>query len=146
MGMTQIQLIWLIVFVAMLVAELISMGLTTLWFAGGALVALGLSFTRADLRLQIAAFFIVSAVLLFLVRPWARKHFNHDRVKTNAQSLVGETAVVLEGIDNLLGKGRVVIRGQEWMARSVEDGMLIPENARVQVEEISGVKLIVRLV
>ena len=71
------------------------------------------------------------------------RFFNQDREKTNAESLIGKTAVVLERIDNLMGEGKVCVEGQEWTARAV-DGIAIPQDARVEIMDISGVKLLVK--
>ncbi len=142
-ALTGIQTFWLVLFVVFLVTELVSLGLTSIWFAGGSLIALILSFTKVGFYAQIAAAVIVSVALLLLIRPWARNHFNTGRERTNAQSLIGQTAVVLEEIDNIHAQGRVLIGGQEWSARSVAETDLIPKDARVVVREISGVKLIV---
>jgi len=146
MGMSfleQPQMLWLLVFVVMVVVELVSMGLTSIWFAGGALAALFVSLPDTPIQAQIVVFLVVSFVLLLLVRPWARKHFNHEREKTNVQSLIGQSAVVMEEIDNVHAKGRVLIRGQEWSARNLAETERIPVDTQVRVREISGVKLIV---
>jgi len=142
--LTDVQTLWLVLFVVFLVAELVSLGLTCIWFAGGSLVALLLSFTSVGVYVQIAAAIVVSVVLLLLIRPWARAHFNKDRERTNAQSLIGQTAIVLEEIDNIHAQGRVLIRGQEWSARNVVETECIPKDTRVTVQAISGVKLIVK--
>ncbi|MCD8218595.1 MAG: NfeD family protein [Clostridiales bacterium] len=141
--LTDIQTFWLVLFVVFLVAELASLGLTSIWFAGGSLAALLLSFTNAGVYVQVVTAIAVSVALLLIIRPWAKKHFNNDRVRTNAQSLIGQTAIVLEEIDNIHAQGRVLIRGQEWSARSVEETDCIPKDTRVTVQAISGVKLIV---
>lgn len=80
--------IWLIILVVCIVVELITMGLTTIWFAGGALIAAIAAALSLPLWLQILLFLAVSLVLLYLTRPVAVKYFNKDRVKTNAESLV----------------------------------------------------------
>lgn len=135
--------IWLIVFVVCIVAEIISMGLTTIWFAGGALVAAVVSAFGAPLWLQIALFAVVSLVLLYFTRPIAVKYFNKDRVKTNAESLVGKQAIVISEIDNLQGIGQVNVGGMEWSARTKTDEEKLPVGAVVVVLAINGVKLIV---
>lgn len=141
----QPPVIWLIIFILMVVIELVTMGLTSIWFAGGAIVALVASETRAGVHVQIILFIVVSVVLLTLVRPWAKKHFNHERVRTNAQSLIGLNAVVMEEIDNVRAQGRVLVRGQEWMARNAKETGVIPKDSRVRIKSISGVKLIVEV-
>lgn len=135
--------IWLIVFVVCIVAEIISMGLTTIWFAGGALVATVVAAIGAPLWLQIAVFAVVSLVLLYFTRPIAVKYFNKDRVKTNAESLVGKQAIVISEVDNLQGIGQVTVGGQEWSARTTEEGITLPVGSVVVVRAISGVKLMV---
>lgn len=135
--------IWLIVFVACIVIEIITMGLTTIWFAGGSLVAAVGAALGAPLWLQIVFMVLVSLVLLYFTRPIAVKYFNKDRVKTNVESLVGKQAIVISEIDNLQGIGQVTVGGQEWTARMVDDGITLPVGSVVIVRSISGVKLMV---
>ena len=135
--------IWLVVFVACIAIEIITMGLTTIWFAGGALVAAIGAALGAPIWLQAVFFGAVSLVLLYFTRPVAVKYFNKDRVKTNAESLVGKQAVVISEIDNLQGIGQVSVNGPEWSARTVEEGITLTEGRVVIVRAISGVKLMV---
>ncbi len=135
--------IWLVVFVACIVAEIISMGLTTIWFAGGALIAAVAAVIGTPLWIQILLFAVVSLVLLYFTRPIAVKYFNKDRVKTNAESLVGKQAIVISEIDNLQGIGQVTVGGQEWSARTTGGGITLPVGSVVTVRSISGVKLMV---
>ncbi len=135
--------IWLVVFVACIVIEIITLGLTTIWFAGGALIAAAGAALGAPLWLQAALFVTVSLVLLYFTRPIAVKYFNKDRVKTNAESLVGKQAIVTSEIDNLQGIGQVTVGGQEWSARSTAEGVTLPVGSVVIIRAISGVKLMV---
>ena len=134
---------WLIILIISIGVELATMGLTSIWCAGGSIVAILAAAFNAPLWLQILLFLIVSIVLLFFTRPIAVKYFNKDRVKTNAESLIGRTAIVISDIDNLEGIGQVTVSGQEWSARSVADGIQIQTGAVVIVRGINGVKLIV---
>ena len=135
--------IWLIVFVACIVIEIITMGLTTIWFAGGALIAAVAAALNAPLWLQIVLFIAVSLALLYFTRPVAVKYFNKDRVRPNAESLVGKQAIVISEIDNLQGIGQVTVGGQEWSARTTIEGITLPVGSVVIIRAISGVKLIV---
>ena len=135
--------IWLIILVVCIVVELITMGLTTIWFAGGALIAAIAAALSLPLWLQILLFLAVSLVLLYLTRPVAVKYFNKDRVKTNAESLVGQQAIVISEIDNLQGIGQVTVGRQEWSARTADDNKKLPVGSVVIIRAISGVKLIV---
>lgn len=134
---------WLILLILLVVIELATMGLTTIWFAGGALVATIAAACNAPLFLQVALFLIVSVAMLVFTRPIALRYFNKDRVKTNVDSLAGERGIVTERIDNVQGCGQVTLNGMEWTARSSEDGVDISEGTVVVVKAVDGVKLIV---
>lgn len=135
---------WLAIFIVLLVIEIITMGLTTIWFAGGALMALAAGLLGFGGTVQIVVFVVVSALLLILTRPLAVKYFNQERLKTNAESLIGQRALVIEDIDTLEARGRVEIRGQEWAAKTDEPDGKLAKNTVVVVNGIQGVKLIVR--
>ena len=134
---------WLAIFIVLLVIEIITMGLTTIWFAGGALMALAAGLLGFGNTVQIVVFVVVSALLLILTRPLAVKYFNQERLKTNAESLIGQRALVIEDIDTLEARGRVEIRGQEWAAKTDEPDGKLAKNTVVVVNGIQGVKLIV---
>lgn len=135
--------VWLVILVALVVIELATMGLTTVWFAGGALVAALASLLHLPISVQVILFLVVSGLLLYFTRPLAVKYFNKDRVRTNAESLVGRQAIVISEIDNLQGIGQVSVGGMEWSARSKRDDTPLPVGAVVIVLAINGVKLIV---
>lgn len=134
---------WLVVLVVLVVIELLTMGLTTVWFAGGALAATAAALLHAPFALQIILFLVVSVLLLFFTRPLAVKYFNKDRVRTNAESLVGRQAIVISEIDNLQGIGQVNVGGMEWSARTRVDGVKLPVGTVATVLAINGVKLVV---
>jgi membrane protein implicated in regulation of membrane protease activity len=136
-------LFWLAVLVLMLVIEITTLGLTTIWFAGGAMVAFVLAMIKVPFLVQLFAFLIVSVILLIFTRPIAVKYFNKDRVKTNIESMIGRQAIVVSPIDNLEGVGRITVGGQEWSARTVEDGITLQVGTVVIIKEVNGVKLIV---
>ena len=81
---------WLAIFIVLLIIEIATMGLTTIWFAGGALIAFCAGLVGFGLGVQIGVFVIVSILLLILTRPIAVKFFNQERQKTNAESLIGQ--------------------------------------------------------
>ena len=95
---------WLIIFAACLVIEIITLGLTTIWACGGALIAMIIAFFSGSLALQVVAFLIVTTILFFTTRPLAKKHMDNKLEKTNVESLIGKIAVVTEDIDNVENK------------------------------------------
>lgn len=135
--------VWLIILVVLVVIELVTMGLTTIWFAGGALVAALISIPGTPLALQILVFLIVSGLLLYFTRPVAVKYFNRDRIRTNVESMIGRQAIVISEINNLEGIGQVNTGGMEWSARSSYHNIVLPVGTVVTVLGVDGVKLIV---
>lgn len=135
--------VWLAALAVFVVIEIATMGLTTIWFAGGALVALVLAMLQVSFYVQIGAFLVISIVLLVSTRPLAMKFFNQERVKTNIDSIIGKKAIVLAEINNLKEEGKVSVNGMEWSARAYEEEKVIPAGAVVEVKEVRGVKLMV---
>lgn len=135
---------WFILLAVLILIEIITLGLTTIWFAGGALVAFIVSLFYDNLPLEIVLFLVVSLVLLYFTRPIVKKYFNSTRVKTNYAAVIGREALVTTTIDNINATGLATVNGQEWTARSV-DGTVIVKGTKVVVENISGVKLMVSI-
>lgn len=139
-------IVWLIIMVVFIVIEIATLGLTTIWFASGALVAFLLSLADLHVAFQAAAFIFVSLLTLAVTRPVAMKYLNRNTAKTNVDSVIGRTAIVTETICNLKGTGHVKIDSTPWMARSLHDEVVIEAGAQVVVRRISGVKVIVEIV
>ena len=136
-------MVWLAVMIILIVLEIITVGLTTIWFAGGALVAMFVSALGGGTVLQIVVFLIVSFVLLIFTRPWAMKYIKTNHVKTNYEGIIGKVVRITQDVDNLNGTGCAVVNGQEWTVRATEDEKKIAAGTLVKVVNISGVKLIV---
>ncbi len=136
--------IWLIVLIVMIVVELATLGLTTIWFAGGSLVATVAAACSAPVWLQITLFFVVSMILLWFTRPIALKYFNKGRIRTNVEAMIGRQGIVTGVINNIEGTGEVKIDGMEWTARTQMDGMVLPVGTIVIVHAVDGVKVIVQ--
>ena len=137
-------IVWLGIFLVLLVLEIISLGLTTIWFAGGALAAFAAALLGANIIIQAVLFLVISLVLLFVTRPIAVKYFNNNLAKTNVENVIGKTEKVSRQIDNVNSLGEAVLEGETWMARS-ENNEIIAEGTLVTVVAVEGVKLIVRV-
>ena len=138
-----LNLIWLILFVVLLVIELLTVGLTTIWFAAGSLAAFLADYLGAGLPVQIIVFLAVSCILLIFTRPWALKHVNRKRIRTNYESEIGKIILITEKVDNLNQTGKSMVDGQEWTVRSRDDSDILEAGTKAKVVDISGVKLIV---
>ena len=134
-------LAWLVVAAVMAVIEVASLGLITVWFVVGGLAAFVAGELGADLFVQTAVFLAVSLLCLILLRPVFVKY--RDRGKQEEPTHVGQTAVVVEDVDNEGLTGRVETDNRmTWAARSA-DGSFIPQGAVVRIVGQESVKLIV---
>ena len=135
--------IWLAVAIIFIIIEAITVGLTTIWFAAGALVGLIPALLKVPVMAQIIIFLIVSLVLLGTTRKVFVNKLKTGSQKTNVDALVGEEAVVLEDFTPF-NTGLVKVKGQNWTAVAVDKEATIKAGASVKVEAIEGVKLIVK--
>lgn len=142
-GMDWTILFWLACMVVFIVAELITVGLTSIWFAAGVLIALLFAVSGVNFAIQIVAFVVISLVLLAATRPWAKKFVNAKFSATNADSLIGSVISIRERVSNLDQTGSAVVNGQEWTVRTDDDNVVIEEGELAKVVRITGVKLIV---
>ncbi len=137
-----LKITWLALLILFGVGEAVTVGLTSVWFAVGALGALICALAGGQVWLQIGVFLVLSGVSLALARPLAKKFLTPGYSATNADRVIGADAVVVQEIDNLRGQGQVNIAGQAWTARSQND-TVIPEGTLVRVLRIEGVKVFV---
>lgn len=135
-------IIWLLVLIAFAVGEALTVGLTSIWFAVGALGALITAGLGFGFWPQIIVFLVLSGVTLALVRPLAKKVLKPGYSATNADRVIGAVGLVTEEVDNMAGKGLVNLSGQVWSARA-QDEQNIPAGQEVRVLRIQGVKVIV---
>ena len=136
--------IWLVIAIIMIIIEVVTTGLATLWFAVGAIVAMIMDLCGASPALQIIVMAVVSIVCFALCMIWVRPKLESLRKKniqrTNADRLIGREGIVIVPLNRTEGKGQVKVDGQIWSAKADED---IAEGIKVVVKSIEGVKLVV---
>ena len=135
--------VWLILLVVLVTGEAITVGLTFIWFAVGAVGGLLTAVLGGAVWLQIVVFLALSALALVLVRPAAAKLLTPGISPTNADRVLSQIALVTEEIDNIAETGQVKLFGQVWTARS-ENGEVISVQSRVRILRIEGVKVFVK--
>ena len=136
-------ILWVILIIVFVVGELVSVGLTSIWFAAGSLVALIAAVLGAGPLVQFAFFLAVSVLLLASTRKWAQKYINFRTQSTNADRIIGERIKIAERVSNIDQTGMAVVLGKEWTVRTRSDSEVIEVGQYAKVLEISGVKLIV---
>lgn len=133
-------IVWVIVALILGMAEMLTVDFTFLMLAGGALAGAVSAVATDSFTVQVIVFSIVSVILFFTVRPWARRHVaqSSPETRTNASALVGLDARTLTAVNP--DGGRVRLDGQVWSARSTSQ---IPEDAVVRVVRIEGAHALV---
>jgi len=134
---------WLIAAIIFAVSEALTVGLVTIWFAGGALVALAAALLGVGIPVQVVLFFVVSIGLLVSTRKLFVNKLKTGKSKTNVDALIGEEAMVLTEIKPF-APGSIKLRGQEWTAVAKEDSLTIESGKIVKVVAIEGVKAVVK--
>ena len=133
---------WLGAALVLAIAEELSLGLVLLMFSGGALAAAITAGLGAPVVVQVIVAVVVSALLLFTLRPWLLRHLRqrHRLVETNVHALVGRPAVTVTDVAG--SGGRVKIGGEVWTARS-RSGNPIATGTPVRVTQIDGATAVV---
>ncbi len=140
-----ITLFWVLIMVLAAIGELLTMAFYSIWFVGGAFLALVAKWLGISFVGQFYVFIFSSAVLILMSEFLLKRKLRilKDPHRTNIDALIGKEAVVTEEINNSERTGEVEIAGKRWTAIS-EDGSVIPARETVIVEKVDGVKLIVR--
>lgn len=134
-------LIWLSAAAVLAAAELLSLDLVLIMLAGGAAAAGVAAAFHTPLIVEALVFAVVSAILLFLVRPIARRHLKVGHTRTGVEALTGAPAIVVEAVD--AHSGQVKIGGEIWSARAFDETQTIEPGEHVNVMEISGATALV---
>lgn len=143
LGLTvSMSVFWLVATIVFVVVEGLTMGLTTIWFAGGAVIALAASLLGAGIAVQVVLFFVASVVLLVSTRKLFVKKLQTGVEKTNVDALIGKEAVVISAIKPF-EPGIIKLSGQDWTAVSQNSEDSLDEGSKVKVIRIEGVKAVV---
>jgi membrane protein implicated in regulation of membrane protease activity len=141
--MSNTTIYWLAAMIILILIEIPTVGLTTIWFAIGALVAVIASAVGFGFGVQVVLFIVVSLGMLIFTRPWAMKYINANRTKTNYEGIIGKVVRITQDVDNISETGCAVVNGQEWTVRANADTTKILSGSLAKVVDIRGVKLIV---
>ncbi len=135
--------IWIGFFILSVVVEVNTMNLIAIWFMPGTLVAIVLSLLAVPVWVQVLVWLLIT-VTVFAATWRLSARLRHPRHQpTNADRVIGQTAIVTETISDRTQTGQARVMGQVWSARSDETTDEIPVGTEVRVLRIEGVKLIV---
>ncbi len=138
--------LWLILLVVFAAIEGATLGLTTVWFAVGAGVAMVMDLCGAPVLAQVITMIVVSIISFIICFIWIRPIIDRKgrgNVPTNADRVIGQEGIVIKDIDVIDGKGQVKVMGQVWSAKADNN---IAEGTKVKVLAMEGVKLVVKVI
>jgi len=136
--------IWLILAVALGVAEILTLTTALGLLGGAALITSIAAALGLPIPLQFVVFVASMAAGVTLVRPVAKRHIAKLQPRSQRfgiQAIVGKPAYVLREVTGR--DGRVRIGGEEWSARAYDETLVIPAGATVDVIEIEGATALV---
>ena len=140
-------ILWLIVGIGLIVAEIFTLGFVLLWFGVGAIAAALVGFLGFGFGIQFLVFAAVSIALTAMSRTIFANYFSHgdaDRVKTGVDSLPGKIGTVTTASKGALSEGAVKVFGSTWTAFPVEGEADLIEGEKVEVVEVRGSSIYVR--
>ena len=136
---------WLVLAIAFLIMEVATVNLVSIWFVAGSLAGVLADLLGAGIWGQILIMLGVSGLLLG-VFLYLRPHLGisgRKAVATNADRIIGQTALVTQDIDPVAGTGQVKVLGQVWSAVS-QDASRIQAGTLTVIVQIRGVRAVVR--
>ena len=142
-----IWILWLVLAVGLIIAEIFTLGFVLLWFGIGALAAALVGFIGLGLGWQFLTFAIVSIALTVMSRTVLAKYFAHadnDRMKSGVDSLPGKVGTVTIASKGALNEGAVKVYGSTWTAYPMDGDETLIEGEKVEVVEVRGSSIYVR--
>jgi membrane protein implicated in regulation of membrane protease activity len=135
-------LLWLVVGLVLVAAELVSGEFVLLMLGGGALAAAGAALVAGP-AVSAAVFAVASVLLLLGLRPALRRRLDRSvpHTPSRVEAVVGGSATVVARVDG--HGGRVRIGDDEWSARSYDEHQVIEPGERVTVVRIAGATALV---
>ncbi|MET9970342.1 NfeD family protein [Streptomyces sp. NPDC006356] len=134
--------VWLLAAAALGTAEFFTLTLVFGLLAGAALVAAVVAGVGIGLLGQLVALGVAAAAGLLIVRPIAlRQMAQQPLTREGSDALIGKRAEVMQEVTAT--RGLVKLSGEEWSARALDESLVIPVGALVDVMEIEGATAIV---
>ncbi len=133
-----LTIIWFGVIVILIVIEIMTYNLVTIWFALAAIIALIMTVIGFNFAVQLVTFVIISVILLIVTRPLLKKLKVGKKLKTNYEAVINKEGIALDNF-KIGYNGNVKVEGLEWLAFSTSDD--ISKNERVIVKQVIGARI-----
>lgn len=137
--------IWLLAALLFFIMEIFVPSFVLFNFGIGALIGSLVAGMDVSLEWQIVAFSAGTLLSFFLIRPFMRKiaYKRSDDTKTNVDAMIGRLATVSEEISNENNRGRVLLDGDDWKARSLGNDV-IPAGTTVEIVQLNSIVVTVK--
>jgi membrane protein implicated in regulation of membrane protease activity len=144
-------ILWTVLGVVLVIAEIFTPGFVLLWFGVGALAAAFAGLVGIDsLPLQFLIFAIVSVALTAASRTIFVNYFSREKtgadLKSGVDGLPGKIGTVVSSSRGALNEGAVKVFGSTWTAYPAEGEEPLEAGERVEVERVQGASIYVRRV
>ncbi len=142
-------ILWLVLGVGLIVAEVFTLGFVLLWFGIAAIAAAVVGLLGGGFLLQFLVFAAVSVAMTVMSRTILANYFSHadgDRFKTGVDSLPGKIGTVSTASQGALNEGAVKVFGSTWTAYPIDDETRLMVGEKVEVVEVKGSSIYVRRV
>jgi membrane protein implicated in regulation of membrane protease activity len=141
--------LWVLLGVALIIAEIFTPGFVLLWFGVGAIAAALAALVGFGYPFQFLLFFIVSIALTAASRTIFTRYLMREGeegggYKSGAESLPGQVGTVVASSQGALSEGAVKVYGSTWTAYPAQGEAPLEEGARVVVESVRGASIYVR--
>ncbi|MEU8916254.1 NfeD family protein [Streptomyces nigrescens] len=134
--------VWLLAAAALGAAEFFTLTLVFGLLAGAALVAAVVAGLGIGILGQLVALAAAAAAGLVILRPIALRHMAQPPItREGSDALIGNRAEVVQEVT--ADRGLIKLSGEEWSARALDESLVIPVGALVDVMEIEGATAIV---
>jgi membrane protein implicated in regulation of membrane protease activity len=142
-------ILWTVLGVVLIIAEIFTPGFVLLWFGIGALVAAFAGIVGVDsLLLQFLIFAVISVALTAASRTIFVNYFSREKhgtdLKSGVDGLPGKIGTVVSSSRGALNEGAVKVFGSTWTAYPAEGEEPLEAGARVVVESVRGASIYVR--
>jgi membrane protein implicated in regulation of membrane protease activity len=140
-------ILWVILGVGLIIAEIFTLGFVLFWFGIGAFIAALVGFMGFGFGWQFLAFALVSVVLTAMSRTIFSNYFSEsgeNDIKMGVDALPGQIGTVSTASRGALHEGAVKVFGSTWTAFPIDEETPLIEGEKVEVVQVKGSSIYVR--
>ncbi len=140
-------ILWAILSVFLIIAEIFTLGFVLFWFGIGAAIAAFAGYLGVGVFGQFLIFALVSIVLTVMSKTIFEQYYPHndgERLKTGVETLPGQIGTVKRASKGALNEATVRAFGTNWKAYPEHDDEVLKEGEKVEIVRVEGSTIYVR--